>query len=120
MLNRALLQFAVSCVFFSGCLGATELPSGFSEALVTGGINRPTAMAFAPDGRLFVLEQDGTCVVIKNGVLLATPFVTMTVDNINERGMLGIALDPDFASNRWVYIYHTLTTTPRRNRIIRW
>ena len=55
-------------------LGAT-LPAGFTETLVSGGLVSPTAMQFAPDGRLFVCEQGGTLRVIKNGALLPTPFV---------------------------------------------
>ena len=70
----------------------------------------PTAMAFAPDGRLFVAEQGGTLRVIKNGALLATPFVTVTVDSNGERGLLGVAFDPDFATNQFVYVYYTATT----------
>ena len=44
---------------------AATLPSGFTEELVAGGIASPTAMQFAPDGRLFVCEQQGRLRVIK-------------------------------------------------------
>ena len=77
-------------------------------------------MAFAPDGRLFVLTQDGKCLVVKNGQLLAQPFVTITVENLGERGLLGIAFDPEFSSNGWVYLYHTVPGAVVRNRITRW
>jgi len=50
--------------------------------------------------------------VIKNGALLATPFVTVTVDADGERGLLGVAFDPNFASNSFVYVYYTATTPP--------
>ena len=59
--------------------GAT-VPAGFTDSLVTAGLTDPTAMALAPDGRIFVCEQRGTLRVIKNGVLLPTPFLTLTVD----------------------------------------
>ena len=55
-------------------------------------------MQFAPDGRLFVCEQGGRLRVIKNGVLLPTPFVTLTVNSSGERGLLGVAFDPAFAA----------------------
>jgi hypothetical protein len=42
--------------------------------------------------------------VIKNGMLLATPFVSLTVNASGERGLLGVAFDPGFASNRFVYV----------------
>jgi glucose/arabinose dehydrogenase len=74
-------------------------------------------MALAPDGRIFVCEQGGTLRVIKNGVLLATPFLTVTVDSSGERGLLGVAFDPNFASNQLVYIYYTATTPTIHNRI---
>ena len=67
-------------------------------------------MEFAPDGRLFVAEQGGRLRVIKNGALLPTPFVTLTVDSSGERGLLGVAFDPDFATNHFVYVYYTATT----------
>jgi glucose/arabinose dehydrogenase len=75
-------------------------------------------MALAPDGRIFVCEQRGTLRVIKNGVLLPTPFLTVTVDSAGERGLLGIAFDPNFVSNQLVYVYYT-TPTPAHNRVSR-
>ena len=70
-------------------------------------MTRPVQMAFAPDGRLFITQQDGKLRVFKNGQLLATPFVTVTTHNSGERGLLGIAFDPNFASNKFVYVYYT-------------
>ena len=54
--------------------------------------------------------------VIKNGALLATPFVTVTVDDFGERGLLGVAFDPDFATNQYVYVYYTATSPAMHNR----
>jgi len=76
-------------------------------------------MDFAPDGRLFVCLKDGQLRVIKNGVLLATPFVTLTVDNAGERGLLGVAFDPNFATNNFVYVYYTVPGSPSHNRLSR-
>src|SRR5829696_8108684 len=90
--------------------GAATLPAGFTEALVTGGLSSPTAMQFAPDGRIFVCEQGGRLRVVKNGVLLSAPFVTLTVNSSGERGLLGVAFDPNFAVNQYVYVYYTATT----------
>jgi glucose/arabinose dehydrogenase len=97
------------------------VPSGFSDTLVAGNISSPTAMAFAPDGRIFVCQQNGALRVIKNETLLPTPFLTLSVDSAGERGLLGIAFDPNFATNQYVYLYYTLPTTvsPRRNRVSR-
>ena len=98
---------------------AAQLPSGFTESLVASGLASPTAMQFAPDGRLFVAEQGGRLRVIKDGVLLPTPFLTLTVSSSGERGLLGVAFDPNFASNRFVYVYYTATTPAIHNRISR-
>ena len=76
-------------------------------------------MQFAPDGRLFVCEQGGRLRVIKNGALLPTPFVTLTVNSAGERGLLGVAFDPAFATNHFVYVYYTATTPTMHNRISR-
>ena len=76
-------------------------------------------MAFAPDGRLFVCEQGGALRVIKNGALLPTPFLTVSVNSSGERGLLGAAFDPDFANNNFVYIYYTATSPTVHNRVSR-
>jgi glucose/arabinose dehydrogenase len=100
-------------------VAAATVPPGFTDAIVAGGITNPTAMAFAPDGRLFVAQQGGALRVIKNGSLLATPFVTLTVNSSGERGLLGVAVDPDFAINHWVYVYYTATSPGVHNRVSR-
>src|SRR5436190_15328439 len=70
---------------------AAVLPAGFFETQIASGLQHPTAMAFAPDGRLFIAEQAGTVRIVSNGVLLSTPFVTLAVNSSGERGVLGIA-----------------------------
>ncbi|MFM7430483.1 MAG: PQQ-dependent sugar dehydrogenase, partial [Flammeovirgaceae bacterium] len=106
-------------------LATTTLAQGqtflanFSREQVGGTITNPTVMAFAPDGRIFVAEQSGTLRVIKNGTQLATPFVTLTVNSSGERGLIGIAFDPDFATNNFIYLYYTINTAPLKNRISR-
>lgn len=98
---------------------AATLPPGFTETLYAAGLSNPTAMQFAPDGRLFVCQQGGALRVVENGVVLATPFVTLPVNASGERGLLGVAFDPDFAVNQYVYVYYTTTTAPIHNRISR-
>lgn len=98
---------------------AATLPAGFSEVVFASGLNSPTAMQFAPDGRLFVAQQGGALRVIKNGALLTTPFLTVTVDSAGERGLLGVTFDPNFASNQYVYVYYTTTSGSVHNRVSR-
>jgi glucose/arabinose dehydrogenase len=112
------IAMALACVLVWPASAAT-LPANFVETLLANGLSNPTAMAFAPDGRLFVCQQGGQLRVIKNGSLLATPFVTLTVDSNGERGLLGVAFDPNFATNNFVYVYHTATTPSIHNRVSR-
>jgi glucose/arabinose dehydrogenase len=100
-------------------LRAATLPTNFTESQIANGLTNPTAMTFAPDGRLFVCQQGGQLRVIKNGTLLATPFVTLTVDANGERGLLGVAFDPNFATNQFVYVYYTSPTPATHNRVSR-
>lgn len=86
----------------------SQLPDGFQEVLVIKGLTSPTAMAFAPDGRLFVTEQTGTVRIITHGRLLPTPFLTVPAMSLVERGLLGIAFDPQFEEHGYVYVYYTL------------
>jgi glucose/arabinose dehydrogenase len=102
-----------------GSATASTLPPGFSETLVAGGLVRPTAMTIAPDGRIFVCQQDGQLRVIRDGVLLDDPFHTLSVNSSGERGLLGVAFDPDFASNQFLYVYYTTAAAPIHNRVSR-
>jgi glucose/arabinose dehydrogenase len=98
---------------------AATVPAGFTDTLVAGGLTNATAMAIAPDGRIFVCLQNGSLRVVKNGALLPTPFLNVTVDASGERGLLGVAFDPNFASNNFVYIYYTATSPAIHNRVSR-
>jgi glucose/arabinose dehydrogenase len=98
---------------------AATLPTGFTESVVANGLQNPTAMAFAPDGRLFVCLQGGQLRVIENGILLSNPFLTVPVDANGERGLLGVACDPNFTANHFVYVYYTATSPSVHNRVSR-
>lgn len=114
LISSLILVFFVS--FYA--VNAATLPEGFTETQISG-LSAPTAMALAPDGRIFVCQQGGALRVIKNGALLPTPFMTLTVDPAGERGLLGIAFDPNFATNNFLYVYYTVPFEPRHNRVSR-
>ena len=76
-------------------------------------------MSIAPDGRIFVAQQGGALRVVKNGALLAQPFLTVSVNSSGERGLLGVAFDPNFATNNFVYVYYTTSSSPIHNRVSR-
>jgi Glucose/sorbosone dehydrogenases len=120
---NSLLAFVIAALLTVGALPAiaATLPPGFVETQVGSDLSgNPTAMAFAPDGRLFVCLQSGQVRVIKNGLLLSAPFLNIAVDSAGERGLLGIAFDPNFTTNKFVYIYHTVPGSPPHNRVSRY
>jgi len=82
------------------------VPIGFKATILASGLSKPNAIAVAPDGRIFIAQQNGLVRVWQNGVLLATPFIDLRDETgFNwDRGMLGIALDPEWSTNRLVYM----------------
>src|SRR6185436_178539 len=102
--------------FLSPNYSYAALPSGFEVQTIVSGLNIPTTMAFAPDGRLFIAEKGGTVRIYKNNTLLPTPFITLTdVNTYTDRGLLGMALDPQFSQNGYVYLSYTFENTPGTN-----
>lgn len=94
-------------------LANTQMPPGFSITSVAEDLFIPTAAQFAPDGRIFVTEKGGTVKIVKNGQVLANPFYTVpNVNDYGDRGLLGLALDPNFATNNYVYLLYTHDTKP--------
>jgi glucose/arabinose dehydrogenase len=88
---------------------SAAVPPNFVDELVVslGGV---TALAFTPDGRLVMTTQGGTLRVYQNGALVGTPALTFPSSQICtnfERGLLGVAVDPSFASNQYIYLFYT-------------
>ncbi len=109
-LGALLLLFGASA---SAQAPGSSLPPGFQKTTLAAGLAEPTAIAFAPDGRLLVAERAGAIRVIENGDLLPQPLIQIQADTTQgERGLLGLALDPDFAANGWLYAFYT-TGEPR-------
>ncbi len=105
---------ATSCIFPIPAQAA--LPTGFETQTIVAGLAFPTGLAFAPDGRLFVSEKAGAVRVIKNGQLLPAPLIQLTdVNTYLDRGLSGIAVDPNFATNHYIYLAYTYENTPGAN-----
>ena len=117
--NFLLAVQALSIFLSADALEAANLKSGFSETLIATGLSRPTAMSFAPDGRVFVCQQSGQVRVIKDGALLAASFISLDVDAAGERGLLGVAFHPNFVANQFVYLYYTAKSPALHNRVSR-
>ena len=102
------------------------VPSGELQLIpMVTGLEFPVAMAFTDDGRLFVTEQiSGRVRVVDTTTwTLQQDFCQVPSNTANTMGLLGIALDPAFASNKRVYVYHTANTppgSPFKNRILRY
>ncbi len=82
----------------------------------------PWAMVVSSDGRNYVTQRTGAIRVIENGVLLPDPLITLSSPFVSrgEGGLLGIALDPNYAENHYIYIMHTYTEGGTvYNRVVR-
>ena len=111
-LSRVFVVLAVSLVVVASAArdaSALVLPAGFSTVEQVAGLDGPTALAYAPDGRLFVAEKAGRVrVVDAAGRLRPDPVIDIS-DHVNsywDRGLLGIAVDTDFATNHSVYLLY--------------
>jgi len=83
-------------------------PTDFqSTPLITSGLDGPSGFEIAPDGRIFILERTGTVKIYKNGQLLPEPFADLPSVAAGDRGLIGVAFDPDFERNCYVYFYYT-------------
>ena len=120
------LPLAIAAVLFinHSIEAGTVLDPNFSESVfVTDLVNlgNVTGLAWAPDGsnRLFVNRKDGEVRIIKNGMLLSTPFATLSpIVTSSECGLLGICFDPDFVNNHYVYLF--VTAVPGSQQVIRY
>ena len=92
----------------AGRAEAVTLPADFQDSLVANA-NQPTSLAFVPGGRLLIAEEAGVVRVYKNGALNATPALDIhtRVCSDGERGLMAVAVDPQFESNHFIYAYYT-------------
>jgi len=99
----------------------TRANEGIQVEIVAQNLEAPWAIAPSPDGRIFLTERPGRIRVVQDGVLLQEPWARIEVAAVGEAGLLGLALDPDFSQNRYVYIYYTYRGDQGRlwNRVAR-
>lgn len=95
--------------------------AGVEVGVVAGGLQTPWAIAFAPDGRIFVSERPGRIRIIKDGKLQREPWMELDAYEVGEAGLMGLALDPEFSRNRFVYAAYTYRDQSGRlkNRLAR-
>ncbi|BCJ42132.1 hypothetical protein Aiant_27890 [Actinoplanes ianthinogenes] len=96
---------------------AVALPTGFQEQIVFSGLTQPVDLEFAQDGRVFVAEKGGRIKVF-DGLADTTPTIfadlSSTVHNQWDRGLLGMALAPNFPADPYVYVLYTYDAPPGR------
>jgi glucose/arabinose dehydrogenase len=95
---------------------APTLPAGFSDSLVVAA-ERPTGLAFTPDGRMLLITQTGQLYIPENGGSLPAPALDLSarICSNKERGLLGITVDPRFAENGFIYLFYTHNSNPCEN-----
>jgi glucose/arabinose dehydrogenase len=133
----AWIRAGMLAMLASGVAGASTVVAqtvsdpGLRVELVTSGLSLPTSMAFIGDDDILVLQKnDGRVRRILNGTLQPGFVLDVAVHSFSERGLLGIAVDPDFIHNRQVFLYYTESATggdtamstsiPLGNRIYRY
>src|ERR671921_2638559 len=111
------IVLAVAAGLLAGCLSLMFLrvepapavtPANFTDTLITR-VGSPTALAFTPDGRMLVTTATGRLRVYKDGALLPNPALDISgkVCTNGGRGLVGIAVDPNFATNNYIYLFYT-------------
>ncbi|HEY0637202.1 MAG TPA: PQQ-dependent sugar dehydrogenase [Pseudonocardiaceae bacterium] len=105
----------VGVVAIPGATSSAAVPTGFTDTVAIGGLSAPTAAAFAPDGRVFVAEKSGLVKVFDS---LADTSATVFADlrpqtqDFWDRGLLGLAVDPQFPARPYVYVNYTYDAVP--------
>ena len=98
--------------------------SSITATRVASGLSRPLYAAAAPGDsqRLFVVEQTGSIKIVDlaSGTVNPVPFLTVPVDSTSERGLLGLAFDPNYATNGFFYIYRTVPGATPHNEVDRY
>ncbi len=101
----------------------SNVPDGFTDSTIATDLDSPTAMEVAPDGRIFIAGQKGNIFIV-DGADVVNAMTIPNVDSSEERGFLGITLDPTFESNGYVYVYYTRIggtgSSGKHNRLARY
>lgn len=116
---------ALSIALLAACALPQEqlagTPPDLKIEVLIRGLDTPWAIDFAPDGRIFITERPGRIRIFGGGRLLPEPWMTLEVAAVSEAGLMGLALDPQFAQNRFVYVAYTYRAPNGRlqNRLVR-
>jgi glucose/arabinose dehydrogenase len=124
MRARAVRLAVVALVLSAGVASAIRAralqPAPEVETVATG-LVAPWAIDFAPDGRAFISERPGRVRVLREGRLEPEPWITLDVVEAGESGLMGLAVDPQFSENGFIYVAYTYRGPGRGflNRLVR-
>ncbi|MEV2241463.1 ThuA domain-containing protein [Micromonospora sp. NPDC049891] len=96
-----------------------SLTASFEKVTLDSNTNNPMELDVAPDGRVFYIERDGRVQIVKPDTGNTVTAIDLDVFTGNEDGLIGIRLDPDFATNNWVYLYYAPNDGVARNLLSR-
>jgi glucose/arabinose dehydrogenase len=121
---QALIIFAFGLIFFGGSVslayGQEFETQNIEVETVAENLEIPWEIVFAPDGRIFFTERVGALRVIEEGQLNPEPVTSIDVE-AGEGGLLGLALDPNFEQNHYLYLYYTYFEFPfTYNKVVRY
>ncbi|AYN67199.1 PKD domain-containing protein [Euzebyella marina] len=85
-----------------------QLPDDFQQVPLLTGLANATTMQFAPDGRIFILDRYGEVIIYKTDTQTSVSAGTVPVFHEFEEGLLGIAFDPDFITNNYIYLHYAV------------
>ncbi|BBI31695.1 ThuA domain-containing protein [Cohnella abietis] len=101
------------------CSATVYTDTNYQKQELLTGVQAPMGFDFAPDGRMFFIEINGKVKVYSPVTELATEVVSLDIVSGNEQGVLGIALDPEFAKNNWLYLFYSPAGADNEDRISR-
>ena len=110
----AILLACFAALVTPALAGAVTLPAGFSQTTAISGLNRPTDVEIAPNGRVFVAERSG---IVKTYSSISDTTATVAADlrtqvhHFSARGLMSLAVDPGFPTQPYIYAYYNLDAT---------
>jgi glucose/arabinose dehydrogenase len=126
---RFVLVILIALVLAASSEAQTFNDAGFAvETVTTLPQFQAVGLRFAPDGRIFLWQKNGIVKIFHDGVLHSTPFIDLSsqVNTFDDRGLIGLALDPGFTENGYVYLGFVYEPTgnpndpgPKTSRLIR-
>src|SRR6478609_9020469 len=113
---KVILSFLIY-LFIVNQVFSSELPPGFIEQEIATGLN-PVSITKGLNNIIYITEKNGKVRVVQNDVLLSSPLLDIEVNDFNERGLISIALHPDFFNNGYYYAYYC-PKNRNKNRVVR-